>query len=75
MDTEYVPPAALALVAMALGDADRAFPWLEQGYEQRGEMVYGAKVAAWFDDFRSDPRFQALLKKMNFPASAESANG
>ena len=27
----------------------------------------------WFDDFRADPRFQALPRRMNFPETAASA--
>ncbi len=33
---EYVPPMTLSWIAMALGDADRAFEWLEQEYRERG---------------------------------------
>ena len=67
-DREYVPPLTLGFVAMALGDADPAFDWLEQEYRDRGILLWSTFGAAWFDDFRSDPRFQALLQRMNFPA-------
>jgi hypothetical protein len=39
---------------------------LEKAYEARDENLYILKVAPWYDHFRSDPRFQAMLRKMNF---------
>ena len=66
-ESEYVPPVTLSWIAMALGDVDRAFDWLEQECRDRGVWLFTAKGGAWFDDFRSDPRFQDLLRRMNFP--------
>ena len=66
-DGEYVPPVTLSWIAMALGDVDRAFDWLEQEYRDRGVWLFTTKESLWFDDFRSDPRFQDLLRRMNFP--------
>ena len=66
-DDEYVPPVTLSWIAMALGDADRAFDWLEQEYRDRGIWLFLAAESTTFDDFRSDPRFQDLLRRMNFP--------
>ena len=47
----------------ALGDLDRALEWLETSYERRSGGVHGALVD--FDELRPNPRFQALLKKLN----------
>ena len=66
-DHEYVPPFTLAIIEMALGNADGAFDWLDQGYRERDIILWSAKMNPAFDDFRSDPRFQALLRRMNFP--------
>ena len=66
---EYVPPATQSWIAIALGDADRALEWLEQEYRDRGIFLFSANVGPWFDEFRSDSRFQDLLRKMNFPTS------
>jgi len=35
-------------------------------------MVY-LKVTPWYDNLRSDPRFQELLRRMNFPLAATRA--
>ena len=72
-DSEYLPPMTLSWITMALGDADRAFDWLEQEYRYRGVWLFATKEGTWFDDFRSDTRFKALLHRMNFPAPAGSA--
>ena len=64
----YVGGFLLALPSLGMGDHDRAISWLERGAEERdGLMTYLNLLL--FDPLRSDPRFQALLKKMNFPAA------
>ena len=62
---QYVSPSDLALIHMALGDNNEAFPWLEKAYEQRDASLVWSKVAPESDPLRSDPRFQDLLRRMN----------
>jgi tetratricopeptide (TPR) repeat protein len=50
-----------------LGDRDAALGALERGYRERvGDLVL-LTVAPWFDPLRSDPRFEALVRRMGFP--------
>jgi eukaryotic-like serine/threonine-protein kinase len=63
----YVPSSGIALVYAGLGDADKAFAALEQAYAERDFSMTLLKVAPWFDRLRSDPRYEALLKRMNVP--------
>ncbi len=38
-------------------------------YEERDGLLPAINVFFVFDPVRSDPRFQALLRKMNFPTA------
>jgi len=64
---EYVDPFGVAILYTGLGDKDQAFTWLEKAYQDRSAMMVQLKVEAIFDPLRSDPRFQNLLRRMNFP--------
>ena len=64
---EYVPPVYVATIHAALGDKDRAFALLEEAYRQRDDDLVLLKMDHRFDSLRSEPRFQALLRRMNFP--------
>jgi TolB-like protein/DNA-binding winged helix-turn-helix (wHTH) protein/Flp pilus assembly protein TadD len=63
----YVPPYRLASVYAALGDNDRAFAYLEKAYEERGLHVGNINVDPMMDSLRADPRFGALLRRMQLP--------
>ncbi|MGH9861879.1 MAG: tetratricopeptide repeat protein [Candidatus Acidiferrales bacterium] len=62
-----VPPYRLAAVYAALAEKDQALEWLEKDYAARGGWMVWLKVDAAFDTLRHDPRFQQLLRRMNFP--------
>jgi tetratricopeptide (TPR) repeat protein len=54
-------------VCLALGDRNQALGWLEKAYEERARAMVMLKVEPKVDPLRSDPRFQDLLCRMNFP--------
>ena len=62
-----IPSFVLANVHTCLGDRDHAFAWLEIAYKERDPALQGLKVDPNWDNLRSDPRFQDLLRRMNFP--------
>jgi hypothetical protein len=65
---KYVPASDMARIYMGLGEKDKAFEWLEKGYEERvvfGDATNDIKVDPIFDPLRSDPRFADLLRRMN----------
>ena len=64
--TPYVCPYEVAGVYAQLGENDRAFEWLDRAYRNRS-CLYWLRVDPRFDSIRSDPRFQELLTKLNFP--------
>ena len=60
-------PFLVALVHVALGDKDRAFEWLDKAVEARSWELPMLKADPNFDVLRSDPRFPALLARLNLP--------
>jgi adenylate cyclase len=64
---EYVTPVDLAFDYTQLGDKDRAIAWLEKGFDAHASDMLSLKVEPLYDPLRSDPRFQDLLRRMNFP--------
>ena len=63
----YVGGTLLAWACVGLGDHDQAISWLERAAEERDGQLTLANTLVAFDPLRSDPRFQALLQRMNFP--------
>jgi eukaryotic-like serine/threonine-protein kinase len=63
----YVDPGEIALNYAELGDKDQAFAWLDKGYAEKSDLMVWVKIVPELDNLRSDPRYAALLKKMNFP--------
>jgi tetratricopeptide (TPR) repeat protein len=63
----FVSPYCQALIYLGLGEKSRAIDWLEKAYDERSPWLDWLKVESAFDPLRSDPRFQALYQKMNFP--------
>jgi tetratricopeptide (TPR) repeat protein len=66
--TGYVSPYMIATVYAGLGDKDRAFEFVTKAYNERStDLAYFLRVDLRMDTLRSDPRFQDLLRRMNFP--------
>jgi TolB-like protein/Tfp pilus assembly protein PilF len=63
----YVSSYHMGRICAALGKKDEALRWLETGYRERAAWMVVLKVEPRFDGLRSDPRFQHLLRRMNFP--------
>jgi hypothetical protein len=50
-----------------LGKKKEAVIWLEKAYASRSGGIVRLKCDPVFDSMRSDPDFQAIIKRMNFP--------
>ena len=60
----------MALAYIGLGDIDRAFRWLESGYERRGEGLFFLNAEPLFEPLHSDPRYAGLIERIGLPASS-----
>ncbi len=69
---EYFSGWVMAHVCLGLGDHGQAVAWLERAAEERDSMLPLSYFPS-LDPLRADPRFQALLRRLNFPETA--ANG
>ncbi len=65
--SEHGAPVLHAALCVALGKLDRAVELLERAYDTRDAWCMFLSTIRYFDAVRSDPRFQALLRRMNFP--------
>jgi serine/threonine protein kinase/Tfp pilus assembly protein PilF len=63
----WVPSYAFAEIYAGLRDKSQTLDALEKSYEERGWFLTYLNTAPEFDFIRSEPRFQALLRRMNFP--------
>ncbi|HEX3397742.1 MAG TPA: tetratricopeptide repeat protein [Steroidobacteraceae bacterium] len=59
----YVSPYGLAQIYAALKDKEQTFKWLQTAYDGRAVWMSYLAVDPLFDDYRSDPRFQDLLRR------------
>jgi serine/threonine-protein kinase len=61
----HVPATSFAWIHLGLGEIDAAFGWLDRAVDECDQLMMPIKTYKFFDPIRSDPRFQALLRKMN----------
>jgi len=66
-EKRYVLPFGFAVIHTGLGENDEALEWLEKAYQDRNGWMVFMQVVPWLDPLRSDPRFQDLVRRMNFP--------
>jgi hypothetical protein len=65
---QYVDwPVHLAKQYASLGKKHLAMAWLEKAYTEHSYALLEIRCAREFDVLQSDPRFQDLLRRMNFP--------
>jgi TolB-like protein/DNA-binding winged helix-turn-helix (wHTH) protein len=57
----------IATVYAFRNQSDQAFEWLDRAYAQRDDGLIETKVDPFLKSLHSDPRYAALLKKLNLP--------
>jgi hypothetical protein len=66
----YVSPYSVAGIYALLESKDGVFEYLEKAYQDRAAELVDLKSDPVFDFVHLDPRYVALIRKMNFPQSA-----
>ena len=64
-DGKRFSPYGLASICVALGEYNKAFEWLDEAFVKRDGSMVKLAVDYRFDSIAKDPRFEALLQKMN----------
>lgn len=62
----YVSPYHIALIYNGLGKHEEALNWLERAYVERSTGMVFLKVEPKWNNLRSDPRFQDLMRRVGF---------
>jgi tetratricopeptide (TPR) repeat protein len=63
----YVSSYYIARLCAALGRSEDTLQWLNTAYQERAAWLAFVNIDPVLDIVRSDPRFQDLLRRMNFP--------
>jgi hypothetical protein len=65
---EPIDSYLIALIYASRNQSDEAFAWLNRAYATHNEGLVFAKVEPLLKNLHNDPRFPALLKKLNLPS-------
>lgn len=60
-------PITIATIYAQLGEENKAVATLEKAVEQRSPFVVSLRISPRWDALRDHPRFQELVRRMNFP--------
>jgi len=59
-------PMTAAIIYAGMGENDEAFRWLERAYEQHHYGMISLKASPEWESLRGDPRYDDLVRRMNF---------
>ena len=63
-EQDYFPSRPLADIHFALGDIEKGFYWLNRTAEEREPAMLYVPFDPFYDSFRSDERYKAIMKKI-----------
>ena len=69
----YAPPVQIAFVHIGLKQYNEAFAQLDRAIREHSWELVFAGVEPWLDPIHDDPRFEQVLKKLDFPDGANLA--
>jgi len=67
----YVPAYGFATIHAGLGDDERALEWLQRAFDERSWDMAFIRVEREMDPLRTDPRFQDIVRRMDFPRAPD----
>jgi hypothetical protein len=62
-----VPAFWSAMIYAGMNKKDEAFRWLDVAYHAREPWMALTKSHPWLDNLRTDPRFDDLTRRLNYP--------
>ncbi len=66
--TKFITPWRICTMYTRAGMKEEALDYLEKAYDTHDQNMPSISVDPIFDLMRDDPRFQAIITKMNFPS-------
>ncbi len=61
-------PYDLAALYAHVGDREHAFVWLDKAFRAHSQaLIYWLRTDPAFDSFRSDPKYEELVRRIGFP--------
>ena len=65
---QYISPAVLAARNAVVGRTEEAFRFLDEAFRERDPSLMHIKTNPMYRTLRSDPRFEALIRRMGLPS-------
>lgn len=62
--SQVVDPVSFAMAYIGMDDKEKALAWLQRAYQWHSGALTALKVDPTYDPLRSDPRFQALVRRV-----------
>ena len=66
-DRQQIDPLYISIAYVGLDEKDQSIAWLQKAEAAHSVSLNSLKVEPLFDPLRTDPRFQHILRQMNFP--------
>lgn len=67
----YVSAYDRAIIYVGLNESEQALTWLERAYQERSQLMIYLDTDPRFDSFRTNLRFQDLLRRLRFPSQGD----
>lgn len=66
-----LPSYYISSVYASMGQIDEAFRWLARAESERSPALFSLRIGLWNERFRSDPRFDALVRTVGLSGDSD----